>query len=248
MNKFVISSGHALKVRGASGYIDEVSEARKVVNKVTDNLNSLGNKVTKFHDDTSRTQSQNINTIVSFHNSHQRDLDVSVHFNAGTKEIGGAEVLYATDKNKDIAEKVSKAISDSLGIRDRGAKKRTDLGFLNKTNENAILLEICFVDTKSNVDAYKKNFDKMCEAIAESLSNKKMSEKESEYKLETDRKDDIMLTPTNDALNKAIQSVLFDWESKGLSDSWRKDFEKRKLTQSDALGLIFIAIQRGYLK
>jgi N-acetylmuramoyl-L-alanine amidase len=41
MNDFVISSGHSLKVRGASGFIDEVDEARKVVNKVTDYLKEL---------------------------------------------------------------------------------------------------------------------------------------------------------------------------------------------------------------
>lgn len=37
-------------------------------------------------------------------------------------------------------------------------------------------IEVCFVDTKTNADAYKKNFDKCCKAIAETLSGKKLKE------------------------------------------------------------------------
>ncbi|WP_176527507.1 N-acetylmuramoyl-L-alanine amidase [Peribacillus butanolivorans] len=176
MDEFVISSGHAKMVRGASGYIDEVDEARKVVPKVAEYLKELDCKVHTFNDDASKTQRDNINTIVKYHDSKSRDLDVSVHFNAGTKEIGGTEVLYCTDGNKALATKVSKAISEALGIKDRGAKKRTDLGFLKGTAKPAILIEVCFVDTKSNTEAYKKNFDECCKAIAETLSGKKLKE------------------------------------------------------------------------
>ena len=43
--KIVISSGHGKYVRGASGLIDEVDEARKVVTAVVHNLNLLGHGV-----------------------------------------------------------------------------------------------------------------------------------------------------------------------------------------------------------
>ncbi|TDL92114.1 N-acetylmuramoyl-L-alanine amidase [Vibrio vulnificus] len=176
MDEFVISSGHAKVVRGASGYLDEVNEARKVVPQVAAYLKELDCKVHTFNDDTSKAQRDNINTIVKYHNSKSRDLDVSIHFNAGTKEIGGTEVLYYGDGNKALAAKVSKVISEALGIKDRGAKKRTDLGFLKGTAKPAILIEVCFVDTKTNADAYKKNFDKCCRAVAETLSGKKLKE------------------------------------------------------------------------
>jgi N-acetylmuramoyl-L-alanine amidase len=157
LNEFVISSGHAKVVRGASGYLDE---ARKIVSKVAEYLKDLDCKVHTFNDNTSKMQRDNINTIVKYHNSKSRDLDISVHFNAGTKEIGDIEVLYYKDGNKALATKVSKAISEALGIKDRGAKKQTDLEFLKGTAKPAILIEVCFVDTKTNADAYKKNFDK----------------------------------------------------------------------------------------
>ena len=44
--KIVISSGHGLKVRGASGIIDEVDEARRVVKQVVENLRLAGHTVT----------------------------------------------------------------------------------------------------------------------------------------------------------------------------------------------------------
>ena len=51
--RVVISSGHGAKVRGASGYIDEVDEARLVVESVADALRESGVEVTTYHDDVS---------------------------------------------------------------------------------------------------------------------------------------------------------------------------------------------------
>src|SRR5215470_17989392 len=96
--KIVISSGHGKYIRGASGYLDEVDEARKVVNRVAELWRTMNTGVETFHDDTSRDQSTNLRTIVNYHNSKSRDLDVSVHFNAyqtNSKPMG-TEVLYVT--------------------------------------------------------------------------------------------------------------------------------------------------------
>jgi N-acetylmuramoyl-L-alanine amidase len=49
--KIVISSGHAKYVRGASGLIDEVHEARRVVEQVAEALRGLGVDVVTYHDD-----------------------------------------------------------------------------------------------------------------------------------------------------------------------------------------------------
>ena len=54
---------------GASGYIDEVDEARKVVEAVAKALRVLGVQTLTFHDDVSKLQNENLNRIVNFHNS-----------------------------------------------------------------------------------------------------------------------------------------------------------------------------------
>lgn len=174
MNKFVISSGHGKIVRGAKGFIDEHDEAVKVVNKVAEYLKQLGATIYTFHDNTSKTQNENLNTIVNYHNSKVRELDISVHFNANTTTQSpmGTEVCYYNQK--EMSATMSKVISTALGTKDRGAKERKELYFLRNTDKPAYLIEVCFVDSKADVDLYNKNFDKMCRAIAETLAGKKL--------------------------------------------------------------------------
>lgn len=166
----VISSGHGKYVRGASGIIDEVDEARKVVDNVVEMLEGRNVKVVKFHDDVSKSQSENLNRIVSFHNDHTRELDISVHFNAyvETHKPMGTEVLYVTQDG--LAAEMSEAISDAGGFINRGAKVRTDLAFLNGTDMPAILIEVCFVDSECDTDLYAMNFGSICDAICYVIS------------------------------------------------------------------------------
>jgi len=168
--KIVISSGHGKYIRGASGYIDEVDEARKVVNRVAEYLKMGDADVTVFHDNVSTTQGENLDRIVDFHNSQgPHDLDVSVHFNAyeTTTKPMGTECLYVSDSG--LAARVSDAVSKAGEFINRGPKKRTDLAFLNNTNEPAILIETCFVDSKEDVRLYNLNYDEICQSIAEEL-------------------------------------------------------------------------------
>lgn len=166
----VISSGHGRYVRGAGRFIDEVDEARRVVDAVAKYLREYGATVYVYHDDTSRTQRDNLNAIVAYHNSKQRSLDVSVHFNAAgvTDTPRGCEVLYYDAKQS--AANVSKAMAVAGYFKDRGAKERRDLAFTSRTNKPALLLEVCFVDSKADVELYQRNFDAICVAIAVSLA------------------------------------------------------------------------------
>lgn len=167
VNKYVASSGHALKVRGAHGYIDEVDEARRVVNEVDHILKTEYNGAGYvFHDNTSTSQSQNLRTITNFHNSKERRLDLSVHFNAASASASGVEVLHFGG-HAGIAARLSKTMANALGLTNRGQKVRKDLYVLKNTNRPALLLEVCFVSSKKDADAYHKNFDKLCHAIAD---------------------------------------------------------------------------------
>src|SRR6516164_5020420 len=98
--RIVMSSGHGKYVRGACGPapwgLDEVDEARRVVESVAERMQAMGVDVVTFHDNHSTTQNQNLNTIVNFHNAQARDYDISIHFNAyQTCSKGmGTECLY----------------------------------------------------------------------------------------------------------------------------------------------------------
>jgi hypothetical protein len=166
----IISSGHGKYVRGACGILDEVDEARLVVEKLADELRERGVDVKTYHDDVSKTQNENLTRIVDFHNKHIRQLDISVHFNAyeQVSKPMGTEVLYVSQST--LAGQLSAAIA-GCGFINRGPKKRTDLYFLNETDGPAVLLEVCFVDSEADAAVYEEQFDEICEAIADVLAD-----------------------------------------------------------------------------
>ena len=167
-NQVNISSGHSINCQGASDIINEVTEAKKVVDRVCDIIKASGKACYKYHD-TSSSSSQNLVNIVNWHNGFKDGVDVSIHFNAYSHvdKPMGTEVCYYS--NSSLAAAISKEISTAGGFIDRGAKQRTGLYFLKHTNKPAILIEICFVDSVADVNLYKANFEKICQAIAKSL-------------------------------------------------------------------------------
>jgi len=180
--RIAISSGHGLHVRGARSLIDEVDEARRVTDRVADILNRAGVTTIALHENTARTRADNVNAIVRLHNGERRNLDVSIHFNStasGTIEDRpiGVEVLHhpGNPTTWTLAGRVAAAIAAASGLllrhqRDSGAVARTNLGFLNNTTAPAILVEVCFVNSRTDTTLYQKHFDEICHAIASSIS------------------------------------------------------------------------------
>lgn len=170
MKKFVISSGHGKIVGGAVGFINERAEAVKVVDRVYAILtNSYNGRGYRYHESTAQNQSQNLANIVNYHNSKDRELDVSVHFNSASASATGTECLYYDAKS--LSAKMSAAMAKALDIRDRGPKERKELYFLRNTTKPAILLEVCFVSNKDDVAKYKANFERLCQAIAKTIAD-----------------------------------------------------------------------------
>jgi len=178
--RIAISSGHGLHVRGASGILDEVNEARRVTNRVAEILRERGHEAAVFHDDTSRTVGDNLNAIIAWHGARMRDIDVSVHFNAfHDPNAHGTEVLYSTEKSAPLAEGVALAMS-AAGFRLRpaqggatrpGTVLRNNLAFLNRLAScPAVLLEVCFVTARRDADIYNANFEALCKYIAAALN------------------------------------------------------------------------------
>ena len=187
--RIAISSGHGLHVRGASKLIDEVDEARRVADRLGDIM--PGARI--FHDDTTRAIKgnvrqavmDNVSAIVGWHNSLVRDVDVSVHFNSvdgGIRDAGiGVETLHrkGNDRTRELASRVSRGISEASGLilrRGDGTWAQTGLGFLNNTNlDRAVLIEVCFVNSRTDVRLYKENFEAICRSIAGSLTGQSVA-------------------------------------------------------------------------
>jgi hypothetical protein len=177
MVKIVISSGHGKHIRGAAGPkpwgLDEVNEARRVVDRSATLMRSAGVKVTTFHDDVSDDQDENLKRITDFHNAQgAHDLDISVHFNSATfngsnqtSNPVGCEVFYGSSSGQTWAKKLVDAMSAAGKFKNRGAKDG-NLYFLNHTAEVAVLLEVAFVNSQADASLYQQNFEAICASIA----------------------------------------------------------------------------------
>lgn len=180
--KIVMSSGHGKYIRGASGPspwgLDEVNEARRVVDQAAKELVKMGVQVTTYHDDVSDDQSENLNRIVQFHNNQgAHDFDISVHFNSAdfngsnwTSNPVGHEVWYKTTNGKTISKQICDTVCSAIPFKNRGVKQTNNLAFLNNTAEVASLIEVCFVNSKGDVNIYNSRFNDICAAIASGIA------------------------------------------------------------------------------
>lgn len=170
-NQINISSGHSINCQGASDILNEVTEARRVVDRIYDMCKAIGIEVYKYHD-TSSSSSQNLANIANWHNKFKDGIDVSIHFNCyqHTSNSMGTEVCYYSQS--ELADKVSSAISKASGLKNRGGKERKGLYVLRHTNKPMILIEVCFLDSSYDVQKYQENFDNICSAIIEALTGK----------------------------------------------------------------------------
>lgn len=172
---FNVHAGHSLYCRGAKGILDEVTEDRKVKNRVIELLKNAGHTAYDCTDDIGLTQNANLSNIIIDCNSHLVDLDVSIHLNSGRNDYGGdnstggVEVYGYDDRVQEVSERICSNISSSLNIRNRGFKINGNLYVLRKTKAKAILIECCFVDDRD--DASRWNPDKCAEAIVKGLLN-----------------------------------------------------------------------------
>lgn len=165
---------------GASDYLDESKECRYICRKVVKLLKKNKIKATNITVNNGTSQSDVLRTLVDRANDTVRsvDLHISLHMNACTHEIvddgksKGVEVCLIQADGKTMKEKVAKKICaniSKLGFTNRGVKNRTDLYFLNKTFNPAILVEICFVDDATDARLYKKYKDDIAKAIVNAV-------------------------------------------------------------------------------
>lgn len=173
--KIAIRGGHNYKVPGAHGIVDEVIEDRKIKDAVIKYLKQLGYEVLDVTPEESYidTSTEDLIFGVSRANVWGSDYFCSVHLNAGGGQ--GTEVLYESDKGKEIAERISAKIA-SLGFKNRGSKPNTrGLYELRKTNAVANIIECFFSDSQVDVNLYKKvGVDAIALAIAEGITGQKI--------------------------------------------------------------------------
>lgn len=163
-----IAGGHSANARGASGFIDEYDCDRAFVAQLIPAFESQGWYVTDCSNDADSVNGE-LAEECRIANGSGADLFIAVHFNAGGGT--GTEVWhYPGSSAESYAEGVSSELASALGLRNRGAKATTGLYVLNRTTMPAILIEVCFVDTEQDADAWHAtSWDALCGAVVRGL-------------------------------------------------------------------------------
>lgn len=152
---------------GAVGYINESNETRRVGNAVMDKLKALGHTVVNCTIDKASSNNAYLSRAVELANNTTLDVFVSIHFNAGGGK--GVEVYTYEGRQYPDAVKVCENIA-KLGFKNRGVKAGSKLYVIRKTKAKSMLIEVCFVDTESDVSLYKEvGVDAIAHAIVEGI-------------------------------------------------------------------------------
>lgn len=178
MATYNVHGGHTPKCQGVSSLINEVTEDRKVKNKLIELLRANGHTVYDCTDDYSTTQNANLSAIVSKCNAHKVDLDISIHLNSARNDLsgdgkcGGVEVYAYDYRVYETAYRIAESIANTLGIGFHGSpvKYNKSLYVLRKTKAKAVLIECCFVDDRDDVSRWDST--KCAMAIASALGCK----------------------------------------------------------------------------
>ncbi len=168
-----INCGHTVSGQpgcGAVGIIDESKETREVGNRLMTILKNAGHTVVNCTNDYAKSTSENLAEIVRMANAQPLDLFVSIHFNSGGGK--GSEV-YTFDGRRHAEAVAACDKLHALGFVNRGVKDGSHLYVIHRTIAKSMLVEVCFVDTQSDVDLYHElGADKVAAAIAAAITGK----------------------------------------------------------------------------
>lgn len=168
MGCFAGSGGHNEIVPGANSQFGiEHIEDRKFLDAVAKYVQAAGWKYVNCSDEVGTTKTAVWSNAANNHlQVKDSNVDLQFHLNAFPGGTGCEVWLHPSYGNRELAANISKAMADAFGLKDRGIKFSTELGWINKT-KTGLLPEICFIDNETDMQKYRANFDKAAKAVAE---------------------------------------------------------------------------------
>lgn len=124
-------------------------------------------KVPDTTDNAGTSQNDNLAKITAKINVCGDGWALSNHLNSFNGSATGVEVLYGSPSSKPMAEAMSKAIADALGLPNRGAKDGSWLYIAKHSNsgKKVLLIEWGFIDNAKDMKVLMANMDKAIDAM-----------------------------------------------------------------------------------
>lgn len=179
--KFGIDLGHGVgQDRGAVGKIAEETIINAVGSLVISKLKVLGHSVVELRPVSATSVNNSLEQRYNKADYYNVDMVVSIHANAG----GGKGTEVFTYKAKEVTQ--ARAVLNNLvalGFSNRGIKDGSGLAMVKRPKATAMLIEVCFVDTQSDVDIYNSlGAEKIANSIVNGLTGQiTIDEKEEGY-------------------------------------------------------------------
>jgi N-acetylmuramoyl-L-alanine amidase len=197
-----------------------------------------------------------LKTRTDFYNNQNVDLVWSLHANANNdRNVNGICCFYWHDHTE--SKRAAELFIDELnkaGLNTHGNGLHasmpgtwTDLHIVRETKMTAVLTENGFM---TNPTDFENIFGKSQEEYITKLAAVHAKAICKFFNITYKEKGDEIMNPSNQAIRDSVAVVLKRLENKenGISPQWRKDFLNGKLTTSDAIGLIYVALERGLIQ
>lgn len=256
----VIDFGHGLPDPGAVKYGQEYQYAasigREIAKRLPDNVKVVFTRISDKALNVDKGRDLAARCAIS--NKANTTIFVSVHLNAGGG-TGYETLVYSPNEEANIVHAEIKKVLDKYGVKDRGIKKRPDLAVLRGTKATALLLEMAFIDNKADMDLLNDQtyFNALCRATADGICKaigvtpKSVSGSSAAVTGSSQaKKEEIKLYTVPDSMKTATSKVLLCLANKdvhgdkAISTEWRDKLLRGELTESEATGLIYTAIER----
>ncbi|AIY80212.1 N-acetylmuramoyl-L-alanine amidase family protein [Clostridium botulinum 202F] len=153
--KIGLRAGHSDNCIGAIGILNEHEQMKKYYEVVKEVFEEYGHTVIDCNSN-ANSQNAELSEGVNKANSNNVDLFASLHMNSFNGQASGTEVLVSSTSSKayPIAQRLVNNFAE-LGFLNRGVKCER-LFEMNHCEAPNIISEICFCDSKKDIDIYNK--------------------------------------------------------------------------------------------
>ncbi len=187
------------------------------------------------------------------------DIFLSLHNNSAVSSASGFETFIfngstVSKASVTLQKAVHTAIANKIGIHDRGMK-RGNFAVLRETTMPAVLIEYAFISHKDDEQMLINKVEQMAQWTANGIvayagGSVKPAAKPTPQPTPPQKEETNLYKPSASAIVNSTATVLRRLEQKAdnpLDPQWREKLLKGELTDSDAIGLLYVAIDRGHI-